>query len=148
MSYDRVGLDAAMAWQLHRITAQLAKSYIPRPSQFHLQANARAVPEPFDYMAVTKTKRRPRIGGNYHGSLHGYTNYKCRCEACREVNRVYGQEQRALRRVLGLCQLCDRPCDGYARCAIHRQRNAENSRLYYTKKVKPQPSIVSEASHV
>ncbi len=48
-----------------------------------------------------------------HGTVSTYTNWKCRCEACRAANAKYVRERREVRRVLlaeppepALCVAC------------------------------------------
>jgi hypothetical protein len=36
-------------------------------------------------------------GDERHGTLNGYINVRCRCELCREANRVYNAERRKAR---------------------------------------------------
>ena len=33
----------------------------------------------------------------WHGTLGGYTNHKCRCDKCREANRIYNTGAKARR---------------------------------------------------
>lgn len=33
-----------------------------------------------------------------HGTLNGYSNYRCRCTDCREAQRLYMQDYRARKR--------------------------------------------------
>lgn len=35
--------------------------------------------------------------GLVHGTINGYTTYRCRCSECREANRVFGAAARAKR---------------------------------------------------
>ncbi len=49
----------------------------------HLRASARA------------GRRRRRLLADWHGTLGGYTNHRCRCEACTEAMRVRQVDYRA-----------------------------------------------------
>lgn len=61
-----------------------------------------------------------------HGTPNGYTNYRCRCDACREAWRVYYAEQVARARAERTCPNCGGP-GGLARdgtcgtCYSYRQ---------------------------
>lgn len=33
-----------------------------------------------------------------HGTLNGYSNYRCRCAECRDAQRLYMQDYRARKR--------------------------------------------------
>lgn len=42
-------------------------------------------------------KKRAAVRRDWHGTINGYTNRKCRCELCREAARVYYKARNALK---------------------------------------------------
>ena len=68
-----------------------------------------------------------------HGTLNGYCNLACRCDLCREANRVrhrqYMDQVRRLGRVLGT-HGSSAAYDSGCRCPECRHANTEKSRNY------------------
>lgn len=55
-----------------------------------------------------------------HGTLGGYSNHKCRCEACSTVFRAYQRTYRAMKKARGLCHWCTQPvAKGQGACQRH-----------------------------
>jgi hypothetical protein len=59
-----------------------------------------------------------------HGLLTTYVNGKCRCDQCREANRVYHQQYRQTKRRLRRCLDCSTPIVWRGRCEGCRERRA------------------------
>lgn len=45
-------------------------------------------------VAAERRQAVVEIPDHVHGTVEGYTNYKCNCEACREANTAYHREYR------------------------------------------------------
>lgn len=57
-----------------------------------------------------------------HGTVGGYTNRKCRCDACRLAFNAVMLALRRRRRDAGQCVDCKTPSHGFARCTRCRER--------------------------
>lgn len=71
----RLSLTDFCLEQQRRIAA-ISTVYIPRPSQFQVKANTRAV-------VVSAPVGTEPIADFRHGTVYAYERYKCRCEKCR-----------------------------------------------------------------
>lgn len=61
-----------------------------------------------------------------HGTLGGYNNHKCRCEACSTVFREYQRAYRASKKARGLCHWCTTPVvTGNRACQRHLDEHKE-----------------------
>jgi hypothetical protein len=66
-----------------------------------------------------------------HGTVNGYTNRGCRCEACREALRRHYREKRAQWKAEGRCVNCTAPATHGTRCARHAEKVRDGQRRRY-----------------
>lgn len=69
-----------------------------------------------------------RVDEHWHGTITGYTYYRCKCAECRAEWAAYNLRKRRERRAAGLCVECNTPAIR-ARCPRHLARHAERGRV-------------------
>lgn len=88
-------------------------------------------------MLATVTGSTLPPGDPRHGTTNGYGNHCCRCDACREANRVYHAEYmkrvRTKEKILGkhgtsLCYDCGCRCDVCREAHNTRSRDYKSAR--------------------
>ena len=101
--YGRFSLGGAMLYA-HRYAYETFVEPIPASLEIDHLCRKRACVNPAHLQAVSRSENIARkaegpssgaVPDHMHGTLTGYTSYRCRCASCREANRLYMRSYRA-----------------------------------------------------